>query len=331
MVGLLLRLLTYMRWRLAKARFRWDKRRRHQKTLVARMLFRARFSTNRILDRRSLPLGPEHEALYETIQRWHYGRTGRTSAIRRQSSVNERIQWLMLFDRDPRKERLSDKLQLKEAVATTLGTEFAVPVLQVAERFDDLDLTRLPDRFVIKANHDSGSVEVVRDRDVWDVAASRSRFTNALSRVHGQDTGEWWYESVQPKVFVEELLEEGDGSPIADFKFHCSDGRVRFAQHLRFDGQSQCETVLDRSGEWIPVQLNNRLQLAEPDVRPRAWDEMVRIAEELARGFAYVRVDCYAVNQRVYVGEMTFAPRAAGFRSSGERVLGPMLFPELPS
>ena len=286
-------------------------------------MFQIRFRSNRVLDYRALSLGPEHAALYETIQRWHYGRTGRTSAVRRRSTLNERIHWLMLFDRDPRKEQLSDKLLLKDHVAARLGREFVVPVLQVARHFDDLDLDVLPEQFVIKANHDAGSVEVVRQRATWDVEASRQRLGAALARTHGQMTGEWWYGAIDRKVFVEEFIANADGTPIADYKFHCSEGRVRFVQHLRPSGRVTLETILDRSADWVPTLLNNRARMAPPDDgTPPGWDAMVAAVETLAADFAYVRVDCYSVSGRVYVGEMTFAPRAAGFRSDGEQELG---------
>jgi hypothetical protein len=46
--------------------------------------------------------------------------------------------------------------------------------------------------------------------------------------------------------------------------------------------------------------------------RPRSLDTMIRIAERLAEGFTFVRVDMYDIDGHVYVGELTFTP-TAGF------------------
>ena len=41
-------------------------------------------------------------------------------------------------------------------------------------------------------------------------------------------------------------------------------------------------------------------------LRPQNYDEMISIAEKLAKGIPEVRIDLYEINGQVYFGEMTF-------------------------
>ena len=48
---------------------------------------------------------------------------------------------------------------------------------------------------------------------------------------------------------------------------------------------------------------------ADQDIpKPANWDEMVKIAEDLASPFPFVRVDLYNINERIYFSELTFTP-----------------------
>lgn len=46
--------------------------------------------------------------------------------------------------------------------------------------------------------------------------------------------------------------------------------------------------------------------------KPAKFDEMVKVAKTLSKGFNFVRIDLYEHDNRVFFGEMTFAP-AGGY------------------
>ncbi|MYH36169.1 MAG: hypothetical protein F4160_05145 [Rhodospirillaceae bacterium] len=50
----------------------------------------------------------------------------------------------------------------------------------------------------------------------------------------------------------------------------------------------------------------------EDDPKPVLFDEMVTVAQKLSAAFRFVRVDLYATNTEIRVGELTFVPGAAG-------------------
>ena len=44
-------------------------------------------------------------------------------------------------------------------------------------------------------------------------------------------------------------------------------------------------------------------------IKPKNFDNMIKIAEKLAEDFKFVRVDLYNIDGKIYFGELTFTPR----------------------
>ena len=43
-------------------------------------------------------------------------------------------------------------------------------------------------------------------------------------------------------------------------------------------------------------------------LKPDNYKEMIEIAEKISKDIPFVRVDCYIVDNRIYIGELTFFP-----------------------
>ena len=65
-------------------------------------------------------------------------------------SFSEKLQWLKLYDRNPRYTQLCDKYEVKAIVGDIIGHEYLIPTLGVWEKFEDIDFSKLPERFVLK-------------------------------------------------------------------------------------------------------------------------------------------------------------------------------------
>ena len=70
--------------------------------------------------------------------------------------INEKIQWLMCRSDTSRWSVLSDKLRVRDFVREKGFGDLLVPILGVWEKAEDIDFDSLPDKFVLKCNHDSG-------------------------------------------------------------------------------------------------------------------------------------------------------------------------------
>lgn len=52
---------------------------------------------------------------------------------------------------------------------------------------------------------------------------------------------------------------------------------------------------------------------------------LIAAAETLSKGWKFVRVDLYSIENQLLVGEMTFWPGAGVYEGEGQRFLGQML------
>ena len=97
-------------------------------------------------------------------------------------TMNEKLQWLKINQRDPLLTTLVDKLTVKDYVSEKIGEEFVCPLLGVWDSFDEIDFSALPDQFVLKTNHSGGNTGVVicQDKSSLDIPKAREKLTNSL-------------------------------------------------------------------------------------------------------------------------------------------------------
>ena len=274
------------------------------------------------MDSRCLPLTNNHIDLYKVIHRHYLRELGKFPNIIKCRDYNDKIQWLKLFDQDWSIVSCTDKLSVRDYVKNRVGAEYLIDVYEVREKFSEIDFDALPSSFVIKANHDSGTSILVRDKADFDRVAAESHFDQVLNRVYGRGMGEWSYAYIRPRIFVEEFLGPEATSPPADYKFHCLDGAVRFLQYIYERGTNTKEVIVDSNGCETTMRLDLRFEKGYRYEKPANWSDMISVAEKLAAGFKYVRVDLYLVAGKIYAGEMTFWPMAGCYHGNGQRVLG---------
>lgn len=218
-------------------------------------------------------------------------------------TFNEKIGWRILNDRNPLIPLTTDKIAARDWVAARIGTDILVPLLGIWDCAEDVPWQSLPNRFVLKASHGWNMNLLVHDKRLVERAAALQTAAGWLRRNHYDDTGEWGYRDIPPRLLAEEMLEGEAGGPPQDFKFHVFGGRVGLigVHHGRF-GEHRT-TFLDRSLRRLPVTQGRP---AHPDwTPPAAIGELLRIAERLGLDFDYVRVDLYLVGGQPRFGELT--------------------------
>ena len=215
----------------------------------------------------------------------------------------------MLHDRNPLLIALSDKVQVRDYIASKVGSQHLIPLLWSGTKPDDIPFDDLPSKFVIKANHGCGYNIIVRDKAKLDRASARLQLQRWLGENFCRDKylgSEWAYKDIRPSIIVEAFMEE-NGKPPADYKFWCFSGRTEFVTIHRDRFEDHRIHIVDR--DFNPVEL------AFPHVvhsttcpSPENFSEMRSIAESVAAGFGFMRIDLYNVNGRVYFGEITAYP-----------------------
>ncbi|MGI6561546.1 MAG: ATP-grasp fold amidoligase family protein [Clostridia bacterium] len=225
------------------------------------------------------------------------------------TTFNEKLQWLKLYDRNPLYTKLVDKYEVKEYVKEKIGEAYIIPTLGVWDSFDEIDFDALPAQFVLKCTHDSGGLIICKDKSTFDKAAARRKINRCLRHNFYWGQREWPYKNVKPRIIAEAYMEDKQLHELRDYKFFCFDGKVRCFK-IDFDRfVKHRANYYDPDGVLLP--FGEKRYMFDPNVTlemPGDLKKMIEIAENLAKGLRFVRVDLYYIDSRVYFGEITFYP-----------------------
>lgn len=232
-------------------------------------------------------------------------KTGKKLNLDDPKTFNEKLNWLKLHDIHPEYTDLVDKIKVREIIKEKLGEEYLFPLLGVWDSFDEIDFDTLPDRFVLKCNHDSGSVKVITDKSRINKPELKKFFDGRLSLNPWCLAREYPYKNVKPKIIAEQYMEAKDGKGINDYKFLCFNGKPEIVfvatgrpVDTRFD-------YFDMEYHHLDVKESYENADVTPK-KPACFDEMKKIAFQLCQGKTEVRVDLYEIDGKVYFGELTF-------------------------
>lgn len=299
-----------------------NKFRRGLRSLLVQPVFMPQLREKWMSDSRVLPLTDRHRQVYQLIHLDCWLHLQAFPNLVSGESFNDKVQWLKLFGQQRRMVELTDKLGLKAFVTQELGPQYTPQTYQVVDRFDDFRFDTLPSRFVLKTNHDCGSVFFVDNSGHFPRQRYKRYLSRAMQRTFGCVGGSWQYWGIKRKIYAEEMLPFAEGAPPPDYKFHCSHGQVQWLQYIFDRGHHTKEVIVDAGGQVMGVSFDPFMAPVLAFEVPDNWAEMIRVAETLSRGFQYVRVDLYDIAGRIVVGELTFTPMNGRYQSEGNHILG---------
>lgn len=233
---------------------------------------------------------------------------GKWPNLKNPKTFSEKLQWLKLYNRCPEYTMMVDKVIAKEFVASVLGEEYIIPTIGVWEDPDEIDFDKLPDRFVLKVNHNSGTgMYICKDKSRMDVVKVKAELRKGLKENYYKKNREWPYKDVPRRAFAEEYMEDEFGE-LRDYKFFCFDGEVKalFIASDRSKGEHATRfDFFDENFNHLPF-TNGHPNATTTPTKPDTFEEMKLLAEKLSKGTPHVRIDFYDVNGKIYFGEMTF-------------------------
>ena len=221
-------------------------------------------------------------------------------------TYNEKIQWMKLYDSTPLKTRLADKYLVRAWVKQKIGGEYLIPLLGVWDSFDEIDFDKLPNQFVLKANHGCGWNIIVKDKSTFDKEEARKKFDVWMHTNFAFRAGlELHYMNIPPKIIAEEYLENNDDD-LYDYKVFCFNGKAESVMFLSDRKQELKMSFYDLQWNKLPF-VYSYPQNPDEVPKPKNLELMINLAEKLAEGFPHVRVDFYVLNNgSIKFGEMTF-------------------------
>ena len=253
------------------------------------------------------------------IEKIYRAKMGHPVDLENPQLFSEKLQWLKLNDRNPLYTQLVDKYRVREYIAEKIGEEYLIPLLGVWDDPDEIDFDALPDQFVLKCNHNSGTgMCICRDKSTLNYDKVRNELRKGLKENFYYRHREWPYLNVPRKIVAEKLLRSANASMqdkgLDDYRFYCFHGKPKLVYAyqsgtLEFGnkpGIASCD-IFSPNWEHMPFRQKSPNAPSEP-LPPKNFNKMLEISECLANGLTFLRVDFYEIDGQLYIGELTLYP-----------------------
>ena len=229
-------------------------------------------------------------------------------------TFNEKLQWLKLYDRKPEYTIMVDKYKARDYIAEKIGAQYLIPMLGVWDDPDEIDFDALPERFVLKCNHNSGlGMCICKDRSRLDIPKVKKALRRGLEQDYYLTGREWPYKNVPRKIIAEQFM-KSDAGGLTDYKVHCFNGetKVILVCKDRFTKTGLTEDFFTPDWEHLDLRRPTHPNASNTIPKPEELSEILCLAKMLSENIPFLRVDFYIIEHKVYFSELTFFP-ASGF------------------
>jgi hypothetical protein len=256
---------------------------------------------------------------------------GLRESIKRPITFSQKIYYLRnAYKNVPLATLVSDKIEVRKYVQDKVGEGILNILLGAYDNPKDIDYTKLPNQFVIKTNHGTGTNIIVKDKNSLDIDATNKQLTEWLKTNFAEILGEMQYYNIKPRILIEKYLKNDSFRGLLDYKFYCFNGKVEFL-YVNQLSTSYYEGFMfqsyDLNFEKTKLFKSSGFPLDELK-KPITIDNMICAASKLSTGFPFVRVDFYEVDGRCVFGEMTLTPTAGDnyyINSENQKSLGDLI------
>lgn len=254
------------------------------------------------------------------LQIKYYLETGKRLHLRHPRTFGEKIQWLKLYDRQPKYTMMVDKYAVKHYVGRIIGVKYVIPTIGIWENPEDINFDSLPNQFVLKTTHGGGSSGVIlcRDKTKMDKESIVNILRSALKNDVYKPFREWPYKDVPRRIIAEPYVNDSFDSnkELTDYKFYCFNGVPRYCQVIKDRHTKETIDFFDMNWQHQMFYGLNPVYGLVPDVEPAEiepakpilFDKMKEIAYKLSSGIPFSRIDLYDTNEGPRFGEITLYP-----------------------
>ncbi|QUG86551.1 glycosyl transferase [Bacillus nitratireducens] len=236
----------------------------------------------------------------------YWGEVHKKLNLNKPLTYNEKLQWLKLYDRNPDYNIYVDKYAVRSYIQEKIGEQYLIPLIGVYESVDEINWDNLPNKFILKCTHGSGSNIICTDKNKFDKQMAIKKLNRWMKKNWYWFGREWPYKNIQPRIICEKYMVDESGEELKDYKIFYFNGEPKVIQvdYNRFKGHMR--NLYDINWNYMQASIEYP---TNPDVlikRPEKLDEMLELGRILAKKYPHVRVDFYFTNNKIYFGEMTF-------------------------
>lgn len=226
---------------------------------------------------------------------------------------------------DVLRQMTSDKILIKEYVASRLGGHRVIPTIAIFSELKKNSLTSLPLPCVVKPAHGNGSIVFLKNKqDIW-AEDKLETLRNSLNRSPYLSAREKNYKYLRRRLISEPMLADAENTK--DYKFFCYRGEPKVIQVDSMRHTAHKRSIY--SAEWKVLDITYNFPRGDVEKAPLCFEEMLTACRVLSKDFTFVRVDFFICGDRFYVGELTHCPESAHGRFGSikeEKIFSDILF-----
>ena len=194
---------------------------------------------------------------------------------------------------------------------------------------EEINLTELPNKFVLKCNHGSSFNIFCEDKNKFNFTKAKYLLNKWMNTNFGTIGNEFQYYFIKKKIFASPYL-----GKLIDYKTYCFNGKPKYIAVRVISNSTKYKYIYnyyDLNWTITDIELGRRNYKREPNAkieRPKNLELLIKYAEKLSKEFVFVRVDFYEINNKLYLGELTFSPsnNIMPFKNQEQRIyLGNLL------
>lgn len=235
------------------------------------------------------------------IKAMYYLRNRKKLNLDNPTTYFEKINWLKLHDRRPIYTTMTDKYLVKKYVSDIIGEEYIIPTLNVWDSADEIDFNKLPDQFVLKCTHDSGSTVICKNKKKFEFEKARAYLKKCQKKNYYKLSREWPYKNIKPRIICEKYIK---GIVDNNYKFFCFNGKVKFLYVAPYR---------EKTSDYFDAEFNHidgihnvfHNEADKMPKKPDTFEKMRELAEKLSEGYPELRIDFYDDHGTIYFGEIT--------------------------
>lgn len=226
----------------------------------------------------------------------------------------EKIQWYKAYYHNPEMLDCTDKFLARKVCERKLGTtKYLNELYQICNSATEIDFDSLPNSFVIKTT-DGGNgdnIYICHNKSNINKSDVINLINNWRNKKYDIISREWAYKGARSsRIIIEKLLVDpnsSDGS-IDDYKFLCYDGKFQYLWVDKDRYTNHRRGFWDRDLNFLKHVYSDHPTFDNPPQLPSNISEMISIAEQLAKGYPFARIDLYNIQGNIIFGEITFYP-----------------------
>jgi hypothetical protein len=237
----------------------------------------------------------------------YYSLFGKRLNLKNPNTFNEKLQWLKINNRNHLITTCADKYSVREYIEQKKLSHILNELYGVYENISEIDISKMPNSFVLKATHGSGWNIICKDKNQINWENEFEKINDWLNTNYYYLGREWAYKNIKPRLIFERYLIDENGEPPKDYKFFCFNGQPKVVQVDLERFKEHKRNMYNMNWELLEFEYSYKSS-KEIIEKPYNFNSMIEIAKVLSEDFPFVRVDLYNIDGEIYFGELTFYP-----------------------